>query len=279
MSGLVLIVLKYLTSLMTVAVTVAGEWFFDFTRTDKDTGRKNLTKWGRRAILVAACSLCLAAITTIWSDLDAARKRADVDATSKREKAALENSLSKLTNDMNTMVSLMRAYSSDDGKRETNRVVRDFSPIDVPKIEDALERAVSARIASRAECAQLPLESLARPGDPIRVVNKAAYVKIDSGTHFSIMVAPEGLRLSSIFGTPVSGFAFRFADGTLSGQVECGTSQYICSLWTHKNEFPASVYKLLQEKDIVSVNVATKTHKVSQENAALLRRLFSCLSP
>ena len=93
------------------------------------------------------------------------------------------------------------------------------------------------------------------------------------------MVAPDGLRLSFNFGKPMSAFAFHFSDGTLSARVSCGDNQYICSFWTHKNEFPASVYKLLQQKNVVLIDAGANTYKVSPENSSMLNRMFSCLTP
>lgn len=47
-----MIVLKYLSWMLTVDTAFVGSWFFEYTITDKETGRKKLTVWGRRGVVV-----------------------------------------------------------------------------------------------------------------------------------------------------------------------------------------------------------------------------------
>jgi hypothetical protein len=50
MPELMLLVLKYVSAALTVGITFAGSWFFDFTATDKSSGKRSLTPWGQSGL-------------------------------------------------------------------------------------------------------------------------------------------------------------------------------------------------------------------------------------
>src|SRR5262245_55761122 len=91
MTETTILILKYLTWALTVGTAFAGSWFFEFTKTDKDTGRRSLTPWGRRGIVFAALSLACAFILTVWTDRDAARKQAEAAERAVAERREIEN--------------------------------------------------------------------------------------------------------------------------------------------------------------------------------------------
>src|SRR5580704_7281549 len=90
MNATILLILKYVTSAITVGTAFAGTWFFEFTKTDKDTGRRSLTPWGRRAIVFAATSLACAAFLTVWVDRDAAQKQQAAERKSLAQQRQIE---------------------------------------------------------------------------------------------------------------------------------------------------------------------------------------------
>jgi len=69
MSGLLL--LKYLTAALTVSIAFAGSWFFEFTKTDKETGKRSLTRVGGVACFAAVLSLFGAAASTVCRTTEA----------------------------------------------------------------------------------------------------------------------------------------------------------------------------------------------------------------
>ena len=89
MSGLLL--LKYVTSILTVGIGFIGSWFFEFTVTDKDTGKRSLTPFGKGAFAASTLSLILAAVSTTWTDYDASRKEAESELRSVSERNLTES--------------------------------------------------------------------------------------------------------------------------------------------------------------------------------------------
>lgn len=67
--------IKYLSWILTVGTAFIGSWFFEFTNTDKETGKRSLTRWGKRGIVFASLALILAFMSTVWGDYDSARKQ------------------------------------------------------------------------------------------------------------------------------------------------------------------------------------------------------------
>lgn len=86
-----LIALKYLAWLLTVGIPFVGTWFFDFTTTDKATGKKTLTAVGAKVIYLSALSLVCALAVSVWTDYrSAASERRAQQAKAHAEKLAEE---------------------------------------------------------------------------------------------------------------------------------------------------------------------------------------------
>jgi len=107
-------ILKYVLLALTNILAFAGAWVFAFTETDKQSGRKKLTKWGKIALPVAFLLLIAGFGLTIYDDAESQRK-ADIagQAAEKKEKE-LQTKIDQLTADVSrsaVTLTLLRNWS------------------------------------------------------------------------------------------------------------------------------------------------------------------------
>ena len=88
---------KYILLALTNLLAFAGAWLFAFTETDKDTGRKTLTKWGKVALPAALVLLVAGFGLTIWDDLNRAEKAEVAAATATKREEKLQGTIETLT--------------------------------------------------------------------------------------------------------------------------------------------------------------------------------------
>lgn len=79
MSETLLLIAKYASTFIALGVAFAGSWFFEFTSTDKETGKRKLTYWGTRAIIFASIALVCSIVSTIGSDLQSQSSKRDAE--------------------------------------------------------------------------------------------------------------------------------------------------------------------------------------------------------
>jgi hypothetical protein len=156
--------LKYLTWVLTVGLAFAGAWLFEFAKADPVTGRKKLTPWGRRGIVVAALSSLFALATTVWGDVDTARKAAAAAAQSvkdrqmveaEREAADLERQeaaeyrkkAESASGESLTLLRLLATDSTTRNEAERSRIRDAVSGLEAYKALEKLEPGLYERLA------------------------------------------------------------------------------------------------------------------------------------
>lgn len=114
MSETLLLIAKYASTFIALAVAFAGSWFFEFTSLDKETGTRKLTFWGKRAIIFASIALGCSIVSTIGSDLqsrsskrDTEIRAAQVATDAERERRAAEEFRSKSLAQTETIVAFI----------------------------------------------------------------------------------------------------------------------------------------------------------------------------
>jgi hypothetical protein len=90
-----LFLLKYLSWALTIGIPFVSTWFFDFTKTDKETGKKSLTPVGAKAIYLAGLALICALTVSLWTDYNASAKEKAASQSAATEKAAAEQERSR----------------------------------------------------------------------------------------------------------------------------------------------------------------------------------------
>ncbi|RVQ59536.1 hypothetical protein [Sinorhizobium medicae] len=175
-----LLTLKYLSSALAVGTAFAGSWFFEFTETDKDTGKRTLTLWGRRGIIFAFLTLLLAATTTVWSDIRAAQqqkeanKRTEIaNAEALQARQAIIALLVPLNENINKLsladrekvqdavsglgnTDDLRAKYPELFKKMDNATT--FEQVEGPA-KEVLELEIARRVLDTPECADIKLQS------------------------------------------------------------------------------------------------------------------------
>jgi hypothetical protein len=76
MSDVALLLLKYFTTALSVAIAFAGSWLFEYTKKDETTGRRSLTPAGRWGVVLTLVSLGCAGLLSALTDYENAQTQA-----------------------------------------------------------------------------------------------------------------------------------------------------------------------------------------------------------
>lgn len=88
-------VLKYGLLLVGNLIAFSGAWLVSFTETDKETKRKRLTKWGKRALPLAVILLVAGFALTIMNDRQSAQKAQEAQGAAAQRNAEITRLLSE----------------------------------------------------------------------------------------------------------------------------------------------------------------------------------------
>jgi hypothetical protein len=318
MPELILLILKYVSAALTVGITFAGSWFFEFTKTDPSSGKRSLTPWGQRAIVFAFISLVCAGVATVWSDNLFSQKSADAaaavadermkteaerrQAKSYREKvevgqetmisflAIIKDNIAKLSpqDAANVKAALGKLKTAEDFKRDYPNLYKKIEEATsigelIPPIQTAAEMAIKARISDDPRCQEINLKDL--PQSSI----KAGFVVLSAPDHskntflrYAVDVNHLNLSIEVLLlpNDIDQGYSFVFLDGSASPKLVCKQQKWqgVCGDNTEDSE-TLKVFSLLQEKTVASIRSASGTWSVDPSNMDLLRRTFACLRP
>lgn len=301
-----MIVLKYLSWILTVGTAFVGSWFLEYTTTDRDTGRKKLTVWGRRGILFAGLALACSLVLTLWTDHEAALKAKRATEEAERERAVAAEHQGNLKTALADIKSLMTTISatslSGKDKAAINQTVKTLAGIDDYRkyypdlydrlmeatsfdetssaIKEGLYRGVAGRISDEPGCSHLP-----KPSREMTAGFPAGHFRLGGLGAINYMITPDYIEfefsdVSDVNSLSGGKYMFAFADGSQSRDLHCKSPSTVMSCVQRTSDVQArAVYVELQKNLIVAVKTETKTYEVSKSTAEALRRTFSCLSP
>lgn len=275
-----LIVLKYLTWFLSVGTAFVGAWFFEFTITDKDTNRRSLTQWGKRAIIVAGLALILALPLQIATDAAASRSAEKLD----ERLTDIQTLLNKFANaDPEAAKATVASLESTEDFRA--KFPEDYARItsaqSFHEVRSIVEAAWSKEIQSRIStenCTNLPLTLAKGSIFPSHVFQLTA----DPTVFVRLMVTNEEVEFElnsamSVAGMK-SGYKVILGDTAKPISVACGgfSSESSCETSSTKAR---SAYTAFQKKAWREVRVADKSFELDKERAEELRRTMACIAP
>lgn len=298
--------LKYLVWILTVGTAFLGSWFFEYTTTDKETGRKKLTIWGRYGIVFAGLALVFSLSLTFWTDFEAAKKQKVTEAKAEQESENAVAYLKKLDialTDMNSILEVIgTAQLSQEGKTKIDHTIANLSGIEdykkhfpdlynriinatsltevLPAVDEGLNRKVYERISDKAECAVVP-----RPSNNPRVSGfPSGQFSLGGSAVLTFMITSDGVELgisdySDINSLGDGSYMFLFSDDSQSNKLQC--TKYKTGMSCEDYVFDDSVrevYRDLQTKLVKAIRTNTKTYEVSNSTAEDIRTTFSCVS-
>lgn|GEM_PF-2948000 len=313
MSELILQILKYASVAFAVGVTFVGTWFYEFTTTDKETGRRSLTPWGRRAVVVAVLSLAMAGVSTLWSDQIAAeatrsaklklaaehREKLEETKRTREYQARAEDLQKEMTRSQADAVALLKVV---------NDSVKNLSPAEKSTLEPIIKKIGTPAQFKEAYpelykmfMAGKPVEAVMAAADEIvdeRLLkteackdvnispNNQASFSLVGGNWYGIgfWTNVHGIQLlvstASDDGDLNKGFRFIFADGTESPKLTCsdGKSPSSCQEVT-ENAIAKNVFRMLQDKTISEIRTAMRTLSFKPGDADRFRHYASCVVP
>jgi hypothetical protein len=306
MSDIGLQTLKYASSLVAVAITFAGGWFYEFTVTDTKTGKRSLTPWGRYAIGFAVLALVLAGITTVWSDKLSADNAANAAAQLEAQKAQnesdraqaeihqeevekllveLNSSVGKLSPEARTEVTknLPKDSLESFGQKYPDLLSKlqnasDFNAF-VSAIGEGIGRDIDTRVSKAADCSDINLDTL--DNNPYRAGH---FFFENSESSISYMVEPDFISVDvsdySNSADMTRGYKFVFLDGSESATLPCEVmkSKFSCEDKT-SNMSVKEIFKLLQTKSVVQVRTTSKVLTFKSADVGKFRQTFACLTP
>lgn len=307
-----IMILKYLSWMLTVGTAFVGSWFLEYTRTDKQTGQKTLTAWGRRGIVFAGLSLACSLGLTIWTDYDSAKKQKEAAerAAVDRDRAInLEQSSNTALSDIKSLLSVIsettlankdkaameqtiaRLAGIEDYRRHYpdlyERLIKATSYEETATaISEGIDRATEARISVRPECAHIQRPGLAKGGIPMGY--PGGHFEISQSSGLTYMITPEHVEFTFIDGSDQNslgnhGYKFLFADGSESHELECKKSSNnpmsMSCTNTTSDAGARSVYLDLQKKFVAALKSYNKRYDVPKSTAEAIRTVFSCISP
>lgn len=302
-----IMLVKYLSWMLTVGTAFVGSWFFEYTTTDKETGRKKLTAWGRRGIVLAGLALASSLGLTLWTDYEAAQKQKSAEENAMRDRASTAENQHKLTTaltDMKTLLEAIKAAPLSD----KDRVAIDQTVVNLAGIEDykkhfpdlfkrimeattfqdvssavneGLGRAVALRISNSPECASVPRTSTG----PMPGGYPGGGFKLGGAAVISYLIMSDGVKFgfadySDLKSLGQGSYRFVFSDGSQSNDLKCTEfrSSMSCDDNTSVSEAKA-VYRDLQTKQIAEIRTDKSSYPVTSSIAADMKRTFSCVSP
>ncbi len=89
---------KYILLALTNILAFSGAWLFAFTDTDKATGKKKLTKWGKIALPIALILLVGGLGLTVYDDIESTKKAKTAAETASKKEEKLQGTIERLTN-------------------------------------------------------------------------------------------------------------------------------------------------------------------------------------
>jgi len=295
---------------LTIAVTFAGSWFFDYTTTDPQTKKKILTVWGRRALTFSVGTLVLSAGLTLFTDLN------DILAKKKAEQAAKEaiensNKQIKLALDSKQVMDKMLAFAEQHWGDFSPQAKTDFKQavsgsetfVDIAKnypdlyrrlqsansydetvsaINDIQARQVGDRMSPEARCQDIHWiispNVLSTP-NPIKTLG----LRFPENRSLVFMVEADGIDFDfSDYNKGVdlhNSYAFKFVDGQISPTVKCYYAGFNgCSAHT-RDDTARRVFELLQNKQISGLIYAGRNIQIPEPDARQLQHIASCIKP
>ncbi len=311
MSETLLLIVKYGSTFIALGVAFAGSWFFEFTSTDRETGKRRLTFWGKRAIIFASISLGCSIVSTIGSDLQSRSSTRDADIradqaakVAEREREAAEEFRTKSLTQTETIVAFIGKNFSklpDDVKESARETISSLGGLDALKIEypdiyekitgaqsfgevkiaiqEGLDARVDARISKTKECKKAKIDR-SGPGFP----GGSEKISQSPVRYFRYMISSDEIFFEyTDFGPAVDladGYTLMFDDGSEPLKVDCtrwGRQSY-CEADTSV-QVTKTAFSRLQKSPISTIEYGGTTASVPAEVAARLRTTLSCLTP
>lgn len=297
---------KYLGLVLTAGTAFVGSWFLEYTTTDKDTGRRKLTVWGRRAIFFAALAIITSISANVRSDYVAAknRKYAEIQAGID-QKASNENRV-RLETALGNVEKLLTAIKSTQlnpqDKETVKRAVASLGGVDDYKIyypdlyqqimtarsfgefteaiETGLERAANGRISDEKRCAIIPRmakdSGRGFPTDGVSITKNTTLSYEINANEVTIEFS-DANDLNSLGG---DGYAFVFTDETESAWLNCAGFKMgmSCRDGTGQPHMKA-VFNELSSKQIAQIRTSRRRYAVADAIGKRLLTIFSCISP
>lgn len=298
--------LKYLSWILTVGTAFVGSWFLEYTTSDKDTGRKTLTVWGRRGVVFAGLALACSLGLTVWTDHETMRKEKSATEEAARDRVKADENQKKLDTALTDFKSLATtigtASLSMKDKSAIDQTVKNLGGIDYYQkyhpdlykklvnatsyaelssaIGEGLNQVVADRIANAPECAGVP-----RPSKEPMAGFPAGSFKVAASAWITFMISADYVKfgfsdaddLKSLGG---GSYRFVFVDGSKSQAMPCTDSKtgMSCDDKTSDDSVRA-VYVELQRKTIAAIETNIRTYEVAKSTAETIRTTFSCITP
>lgn len=309
MESTLLLVLKYVTWALTVGTAFAGSWLFEFTKVDKDTGKRTLTTWGRRGIVFAGLSLVCAFILTVWMDREATRKQANAASQiaikeqqideERNEAIRFRDKFDASLADTNRMAQYLVKEAERRKSEERPEVVRILEQLitrddlkqKYPTTELSITKIAGARVLSEADkrisragiCQNLPLTR-----EKIDDLPSAIFpLRSNSQQQLTLLVSSDGAMFQMMDGTRANnlsnGYSFIFSDDTESPRLTCSDGAYksdtFCGESTATSSGAKLVYELLQRKPVAKVKTDRQIFAVDPASSQAILKTFSCVKP
>lgn len=296
-----MMVLKYLSWMLTVGTAFVGSWFVEYTTTDRETGRRKLTVWGRRGIFLAGLGLVCSLALTLWTDYDTAYKQNNARDNEERYQRELKTIVADFK-------SLVIAISEASLSREANTVVGQavikFKGIEdyqlhypelysslittasfaetTQAIDKKLDNAVAERISNKSECAAaIPKDD----SGPFEGAFPTGHFLLGESAMVTFMITSDDVRFgfsdaSNLNSLGNGNYKFIFADGSESLELQCKVFNTGMSCQDKTSDATAKqVFANLQLKSVVAIKTNNKTYEVPESVAKAILTAFSCISP
>ncbi|PSH65157.1 hypothetical protein [Phyllobacterium sophorae] len=315
MTGTLLLILKYIVAGLSFGVAFAGAWFFEYTTTDKDTGRRKLTHWGKRAIVFTVLAAMIAGLSSIVSDLRAMRsadeaqqKLAQSEAATATERANAEQErveAAKFRNEVLPSIRVLSAnlkYLPPRIQDEANKALQRLSGVaairrDYPELYSQMVNARSVDDVRKASNEAYVLRTedrlsktpacqafFTRTIDPFSLTARETFPESRS---IEITLGPDGVKWdvgdnrAEAGSVGLSrGYVYHFDDGSNLG-MQCEGTPLFSSCANNTASGPEAVFTFreLQNKTIASIAYDNKTIDFPPDIAQRLQQKFACVVP
>lgn len=292
-----MMVLKYLSWMLTVGTAFVGSWFVEYTTTDRETGRRKLTMWGRRGIFLAGSGLVCSLALTLWTDYDTAYKQKNARDNEERYQRELKTIVADFK-------SLVTAISEASLSREANTAVGQavikfkgiedyqlhypelYSSLITPtwfvEITQAINNAVAGRISNEPECVAAISKD---DSGPFEGAFPTGHFLLGESAMVTFMITSDDVRFgfsdaSNLNSLGNGKYKFMFADGSESLELQCTVFNTGMSCQDKTSDSTArQVFANLQLKSVKAIKANNKIYEVSESVAKAILKTFSCISP
>lgn len=303
-----MLLLKYLTAVLSCAITLAGAWFFEFTRTNPTTQTKTLTPWGKLFLPLALLCLVVSGGLTAWTDradgeknrikdaqiADFQTKVVDGQSDSKRLLELIASIVKNSRLDSSSQQEILHTIPSLSNIEDYKRQYPDLYAqlLSANSVDSAqrimfqgISRKVDERISKNPDCANLPIHS-STPDNPMKVgtvflerprstgsILRSLFLRVDGeGVEFEVRDLSGPIDLES-------GYSLEFEGGIQSDRIHCSTPGFLSCTANTFSPAAKALYRLAQKNVITKVRTSKAEFSIDPTAAREVKRTFACIEP